>query len=445
MKYNVVLITIDSLRADRLSCLGYHRSLTPNLDKIAEKGCLCTQAISVGSNTRDSFPGIFASTYPFIFLKLNDRPYMQLPRECITITEILKENGYNTLAVNSNPLLTFYREYWRGFDVCDDPLREKSRSRVFFYIRVVSKIAKSRIKREPYLPYPLPERVGNRALSLLKQTPEPFFLWIHHMSVHVPYYPPVKFLNKIPTANISYSKMRALNNKFRETPHEVSKADRLEIIDLYDAEVMNVDNHIGEFMEQLEGMNINFDNTYFIITSDHGDEFGEHGGFGHSEKLYDELIRVPLVIAGPGLNPRKITKQVSLLNLPPTILSVAINGKYPDFLGHDLLALMKYDRDGEEYVICEGCERGKPPNNHRARDKKIACRTHAWKYIYNNNGTEELYDLRHDPEEKSNLKNFEVNVAEDLKQRIFKHLEMEDKIAAVIKEKRRIKGRIKKI
>ena len=443
MKHNVILITLDSLRADRLSCLGYHRRITPNLDKIAEKGCLFTEAISVGSNTRISFPGIFASTYPFIILRLNDKPYMQIPREFKTITEILKENEYNTLAINSNPILTYSREYWRGFDVCDDPLRAKRRNRFIYYLGKAKNLLKYRIMGKPFLPYPSPEEVGNETLSFLKNTKAPFFLWIHHVSIHVPYYPPKKFLSKVSSANITYSEMRGLDRKIRDKPGTIGEADLSKIIDLYDAEVMNVDNHIGEFMQQLEDMSIDFDNTYFIITSDHGDEFGEHNGFIHSEKLYDELIRVPLIIAGPGLKPCKITKQVSLLSLPPTILSLTANSKFSEFLGHDLLALMKYGTGGEDYVICEGCDKDKPPNNDRAINKKIACRTHSWKYICNEDGGEELYNLSLDREEKSNLWDQETNVAEDLKQKITKHLEMEEKAAARIKEKRRIKEKIK--
>ena len=129
MKYNVILITVDSLRADRLSCLGYHRKSTPNLDDMAAKGCLFTEAVSVGSNTRISFPALFASIYPFILLHLPDKGYMHLPREYQTITEVLHNHGYNTLAFNSNPLLTYYREYGRGFDIYDDPLYERKRNR----------------------------------------------------------------------------------------------------------------------------------------------------------------------------------------------------------------------------------------------------------------------------------------------------------------------------
>ena len=108
-----------------------------------------------------------------------------------------------------------------------------------------------------------------------------------------------------------------------------------------------------------------------------------------------------------------------------------------------MLAIMSYGTCGEDYVICEGCDKDKPPNNDRAINKKIACRTHSWKYICNEDGGEELYNLSLDREEKSNLWDQETNVAEDLKQKITKHLEMEEKAAARIKEKRRIKEKIK--
>lgn len=441
MKYNVILITIDSLRADRLGCLGYHRKLTSNLDKIAGEGCLFSEAISVGSNTRISFPAIFASIYPFILLRLPDRGYMHIPRECKTVTEILKEQGYNTAAFDSNPLLTFYREYWRGFDLCEDPLREKRRNPVSRLPRILGYL-EAKVSRKPFLPYPSPEEMGKRALSFLKTAKEPFFLWIHHMSLHVPYYPPKRFLSEVSSTKVSYSEMMELNER-KKKPSTVSKEDLSKIIDLYDAQVRHVDHHIGEFIKQLEAMHINFDNTFFIITSDHGDEFGEHGGFAHSAKLYDELIRVPLIIAGPGLNPCKITKQVSLLSLVPTILCLTIDRKLPGFLGDDLLPLMRHGKGGKEYVISEGCRKGKSPDAPRAIDKRIACRSHTWKYIYNEDGTEELYDLVHDPQERLNLRNHETNLAQKLRKKVLEHLEMEERAAKVIKEKRRIRQLIR--
>lgn len=440
MKYNVILITIDSLRADRLGCLGYHRKITPNLDKIAGKGCLFSEAISAGSHTPLSFPAIFASIYPFILLHLPDTGFMQIPRECKTVTEILKEQGYNTAAFNSNPLLTFYRNYWRGFDLCEDPLRE-IRKNLFSRLLSTLRYLRAKVSRKQFtLHYTSPRKVGKRALSFLRNAKRPFFLWIHHMSVHFPYYPPKKFLSEVSSTRVSYPQMKELNKKMRKKPDTVSKGDQSKLIDLYDAQVRDIDHHIGKFMEQLEEMGINSDNTFFIITSDHGDEHGEHGGFLHySGKLYDELIRVPLIMAGPGLNACKITKQVSLLSLMPTILSLTLNWAPPNVLGDDLLPLVRYGKGGKEYVISEGCRKGRVPDGPRAIDKRIACRSHTWKYIYNEDGTEELYDLVHDPQERLNLRDRETNLAEELKKKILEHLKMEEKVAKVIKGKRKIR------
>lgn len=112
------------------------------------------------------------------------------------------------------------------------------------------------------------------------------------MNVHVPLYPPKKFLREISSGDISYLEMVEMNDKIQKNPDRISKEDLLKIINLYDAEVRYVDYHLCEFIEKLESMGINFNNTYFIITSDHGTDFGEHGSFAHfSVKLYDERLR----------------------------------------------------------------------------------------------------------------------------------------------------------
>lgn len=112
--------------------------------------------------------------YPFVLLQLPDKGYMQIPREFKTITEILKEQGYDTMAFNSNPLLTYYREYWRGFDLCDDPLREKERNRLFNLLRNLKSLYKRTIKRGAHSFRPSPEKVNKRALSFLKNTKQLF-------------------------------------------------------------------------------------------------------------------------------------------------------------------------------------------------------------------------------------------------------------------------------
>ena len=434
MRSNVILITIDSLRADKLGCLGYNRRITPNLDKIAKEGCLFSQAISVSHSTRTSFPGIFASMYPFVFLKLTDKGYMQIPEGVKTITEVLKEGGYYTLAFNSNPLLTFYRNYHKGFDHCEG-LLEKEKLRIF---KSGLQYVKKLLFKKPILPYPTPEQVNTRVISLLKKNKKyPFFLWIHHMNVHSPYYPPKRFLKGI-SNNISNSEMIELEQK-RTKPDEVTKRDLKKLIDLYDAEIKYVDYYIGKFIEELKNIGIDFNNTFFIITSDHGEEFKEHGGLGHPAKLYDELIRVPLIIVGPELNKCIIKEQCSLLSLPPTILSLTLKDSFPDFQGKDLSPLMVHGVGGEKYVISEGCEKNEKSNTPRAINKKISCRTLSWKYIYNYNGKEELYSLTEDPRERVNVVDEEREVVKEFRKKILEHLKMEEVVVRRMKEVKRIR------
>lgn len=441
MKYNVILITVDSLRADRLSCLGYHRKSTPNLDDMAAKGCLFTEAVSVGSNTRISFPALFASIYPFILLHLPDKGYMHLPREYQTITEVLHNHGYNTLAFNSNPLLTYYREYGRGFDIYDDPLYERKRNRFSSLVRNALHFCAAKIKREPFLPYPSPELVNKRALSFLKDVKRPFFLWVNHMSIHVPYFPPIKFLEEMGARQISYSEMKELNRKIKDKQYDVNQKDVSDIADLYDAEVRNVDHYLGEFVEHLAEIGVNCENTYFIITSDHGDELREHGGLAHFlPKLYEELLRVPLIITGPNLKAGRIERQVSTLHLAPTILSLNDVSKPDYYMGDDLTPLMQRKAtDIDEYVISEGCEKGKSPDEPRVVNKQLSCRSHHWKYIYHADEREELYNLQSDPHEQSNIVGKEPNRAKELKQKILAHMAMEEKEAHKLMEMRRIK------
>lgn len=435
MKPNVILITIDSLRADRLSSLGYHREITPNLNKIAEKGCLFTQAISVGGNTRTSFPGIFASMYPFVFLQATDKGYMQIPEGVKLIAEILREKEYSTIAFNSNPLITYHRNYDKGFDRCEG-LFEKQK---FKMVKKGLSFIGRRILGIPTLPYPAPEQVNKKVISLLNQdNRRPFFLWVHHLSVHVPYMPAKRFQKEVSGKVIGYTEMLNLERK-RVKRGEFTDKDLQKLIDLYDAEIKCVDHFIGEFLKELGDIGVDFNNTFIIITSDHGDEFKEHGGFIHSAKLYDELIRVPLIIAGPELNQRIIKEQVSLLSIPPTILSLVSKENSEFYQGKSLYPLLLGGVGGEEYVISEGCQKNVSSESPRAINKRISCRSLFWKYIYNYAGQEELYSLAQDPGETMNLVNDEREIAQNFKQKILEHLEREKILVRRLKEAHRIK------
>lgn len=144
------------------------------------------------------------------------------------------------------------------------------------------------------------------------------------------------------------------------------------------------------------------------------------------------------------MNACKIKRQVSLLSLPPTILSLTMNRNFSDFLGKDKVPLIKYGIGGEEYVISEGCEKNKNLAGPKAINKRISCRSQLWKYIYNYDGKEELYSLTEDPRERLNVVDEEKRIAKDFRKKILEHLKTEEATARRMKEAKRVRELIKK-
>jgi len=178
--------------------------------------------------------------------------------------------------------------------------------------------------------------------------------------------------------------------------------DREYAILLYDLAIYYVDIYISLLLKYLEKVGIDLDNTYLIITSDHGEGFGEHGFFGHKTYLYDELLRVPLLICGPNVTSKKIDELVALIDIPPTILNL-VGIKVPGtFLGRDLSPLLLGDSANEvrKYVISEVF-------SDQENILRFSLRTKYWKYILSfSKGEliEELYNLKMDPMENEDVK-----------------------------------------
>ncbi|RLE41408.1 hypothetical protein DRJ16_06355, partial [Candidatus Woesearchaeota archaeon] len=196
---NVIFITVDCLRADHLSCLGYDKK-TPTIDSLAKEGFLFTQAISTGVPTSNSFPGILASTYPVY--EVSKHHWRKLPKNATLISEVLRKNGYVTAAFHSNPMLSRYYGYSRGFDIFDDSLLFKIIERRNKLQNLARKITRGHAKAyklaakiywtgvkiknlfQRYLsqdqPYERAEIITQKAISWLKNScNKKFFLWLH--------------------------------------------------------------------------------------------------------------------------------------------------------------------------------------------------------------------------------------------------------------------------
>jgi arylsulfatase A-like enzyme len=429
MAKNVLLITIDSLRADHLSCLGYHRKITPKMDELAKKGILFSQAIANGSGTPSAVPPILTSTYPLMY-----GGYERLSKQRVAIAEVLKQSGYSTAAFHSNTYLSRFYGYQRGFDVFYDDLTAKTE--ISTYSSLVRKARKAAQKIMLYisatifphkksswpLPYVNAKALNQKAVSwLANNRPERFFLWIHYMDVHSPFMAPKDFIEEI-NEDISRREVLRLNKRLPR-PRELSKKDLTRLIDLYDACIKHTDSAVSSLLDEIERLGL-LKETMVIITADHGEEFLEHGDLGHNCTMYDELIHVPLIFFSPDWAAGKtIDSQVEHLDIAPTVLDALGIKKPANFLGDSLLPLM----NGEELEKGIITESSNPPNELRIDPKlrRTSYRTRTWKYIHNASRENELYKLSTDPKETKNLVEEEKDLARSLHSKIQNHIAME--------------------
>jgi len=351
---NIILITIDCLRFDHLGCYGYKRNITPNIDALALKGVRFLQAISHGGITATAVPSIMASVLPPLQIDEDNR----LMRRSTTLAELLKVTGYHTAGFHSNPALARpYHNYDKGFDTFEDnfnkwgtlekptirqrlgekihALAESICSRSIFNslikLYLLSGIVDYYIHGPPYL---RARELTNDAIEWLRAQEEKFFLWIHYMDGHFPYMPLPEYLSQLRVPPVSPRKMIGLEHKRRDKPSHLSPSDVDRLIDLYDAGIMSIDISIGRLLDSVDS---HLANTVVVITADHGEEFGEHGRFGH-HTIYDELVHVPLIIAGPGFSSGTVVRpQVSHLDLAPTLADLIGIGRVPNFQGKSLL------------------------------------------------------------------------------------------------------------
>jgi len=470
---NVILITVDSLRADHLSCYGYEKETSPNIDRFAKGGVLFKQAISNGGHTRIAFPTILTSTYFFShrFLKrINKRPTIYLFGDRPYLPDILKRNGYKTAGFHSNPFLTKRYGYSRGFDILLDPLEESNGTnksiipfvqnhlnphglvyRSFSLVYRSFSLVFNRF-RHVDLPFVRGEEITKNAISWIKNNKDaPFFVWTHYMDVHHPYLPPKEHLIKFSDKVITPREAITLHAKMLKNPDLISDTDIKNLINLYDGCINYVDYWIGKFLAAIEDIGAS-DNSLIILTADHGDAFGEHRKFAHGERgtnLYEEIIRVPLIISAPNLKEDEISDQVSLLDISPTILDFLSVQKPESMQGESLLA---HNNKKEGGVFAETLAvESRPYIDAKGeldlikRVGAVAYRTGTWKYIYNMNGFSELYNLKKDPDEKENIVNKEVETAEKYKSKILQHLAKIEKTMKKASEEKKINKKVKEL
>jgi arylsulfatase A-like enzyme len=409
---NVVLVTVDSLHADHVGCYGYDRDTTPNIDQLAAEGVFVDTYANANA-TRASFPSILTSTYPLAyggFDYLSDRRTM--------VSTPLQSAGYATGGFHSNVWLSRDFNYDRGFDTFYDSKSDPgllARLRgfiktnlnqdgvVYNLLQTVYDGAERQAGIDIGQTYKNAETTTERALDWVREVEPPWFLWVHYMDVHHPYVPRPGYAAEMGT-DLSVGEREAiqLRRKMLERPGDVTEAERQTLIDLYDAEIRYTDEQIGHLLNTIDTA---FDETTVLVTSDHGEEFGEHGGFSHSPSMYDEIIHVPLVCSGDGIETEGYAETVTqLLDISPTILDIADVGIPATYEGQSVRQRLTEDVDAT--VISE---------TENEDGLRLSIRRDGWKYIWDQGeGMRELYDLVEDPGEMENVVDEKSAVVDDL-------------------------------
>lgn len=456
-KHNIVLITIDTLRRDHCGCYGYGRDTTPFLDELTEDGVKFSNVLSNGPLTTRSFPAIFCGVEGPAFYGLeSDSEIFHLPRHCKSLAERMRERGYHTVAFQAgNPYLSSFYGYDRGFDVFHDYLDLGSGGKSLEFT-LVKKAVRRVIKGNRFLnslwmksksavdylvafsqvirsktPF-VRGRVLNddvRAWLQSSRPDKPLFLWVHYMDVHQPHIPVESARRELGVPKYSSGKLARhwvdMNNHILRSDQQVA-----ELIDLYDCEIRYTDKCLKDLFTILGEHGINHTNSSFIITSDHGDEFGEHGSLGHVLKPYNEMLEVPFVISGKNAGLfEPLSDSLTDLKAITSMISGLVDGISPSI--------------EREYVISES---RREKADYSGYIRLISIQNKSFKLIHDfgDKSKTEFYSLKEDPTEKENILNKKIFLKKmnELNSILRNYIETQQKITT---EKQLIKKAIDKL
>jgi arylsulfatase A-like enzyme len=391
---DIVVIAVDSLRADHLGCYGYRRPTSPNVDALAQDSVVFDAALAAGIPTTPSFTTLYTGLHPYrhgIVAHYGDR---RLSEDVLLLPQLAKRRGYLTAAVDSLVVQSGGRGSWfaRGYDHYAG----------FHY--------------EPFGGQG--SRLTDAALRLVKErTDKPLFLFVHYWDPHTPYgpLPPYDTLHYEPGSGaFEMSDVVGLCPEYYEAFVEDMNLEHPDdyayVVAQYDGEISQVDAHIGRLLDGIKDGGT-WENTFLLFVSDHGECFGEGDFHFDHHGLYDAVTRVPMILHAPGLRPSRIEVLASTEDVLPTLADLAG------------LPLPDYDLTGESLLPHV---EGAPPIRHRVvssestRQASLSLRTESWKLIlpitedaegrpipdfYNRPRRPDplLFDLQADPAEEQNL------------------------------------------
>jgi arylsulfatase A-like enzyme len=364
---NIIIITIDTLRADHLSTYGYEYQTSPNIDAFAEQSLLFEFAYCPVPKTSASFASLMTGLHPFVH---KTKPIMgPLDPRHITLAEILKMKGYQNFAVVDNTNLAKKYNFDQGFDE---------------YIEVWDKIEE---KKEST------RFITKTIMDFLEEKKnKPFFLWANYLETHTPYIPPEKFVEKRPEGR----DLKKVKNKFIGTGNIKldKKSNEGYFLSLYDGAIKYIDSEMGKIFNLIYKKGYH-KNSIIIFSADHGEALGEHNYYySHGPLTFNASARVPLIIRLPEGKGRRLDYPVSLMDIYPTILDKV--GLSPPY---DIQGIPLFKKSQNRMIFIYGCNKSRAVVHQKYHSVKV---TPAFSKRLNINSQYLFIDLK-DPLQKENL------------------------------------------
>jgi len=379
---NVVLISLDSLRADHVGAYGYERDTSPNFDRFAGEGVLFRNAFSTSSWTLPTHLTMFTGRSQVSHGVVVDTRV--LSTSIPTLGEIFHEAGYSTAGFVSGPYVGGHYGYARGMDT---------------YIDLSEKWGKGAEARAAIVS----PAINEKALEWLdKERKDPFFLFLHYFDIHYDFAPPPPYDKMFDPDYTGTVDGRFFIENDAINP-QMPKRDLEHLLARYDGEIRFTDEHVGRVLDKLKALGV-LDNTIVMIVSDHGDEFFEHGNKGHHRTVYDEVLRIPFALRLPGGEHagKAIETPVTLLDVFPTLLDAAGFTPPADAEGESLAGWLRGEAPKREAIYSDFYDK-------RGFNLQVARLTPESKTIQHFNrithpkrGPLEYYDLASDAAESDN-------------------------------------------
>jgi len=365
---NILLISIDALRADHLSCYGYDRHTSPVLDAFAARGTRFSRAFVNTHGTPPSHTTLLSSLYQEshrVGIEMDFAADRSVPSGIKMVQEIFAGAGWHTTAVTGGGHMSSRFGFSRGFDEYIDPARSIDQGVEFLLENLRG-----------------PVEAG-----------QPVFAFFHTYEVHSPYHPPRGFRRLF---GVHTGAVKATSEALLEIQTDAAEVLTREDFDylesLYDGEIRYTDEVLGKLLASLESLGF-LDDAIVVVTADHGEEFGEHGGVLHGGKLFEELLHVPLIVGGAGINRGVVDPSlVSLVDIAPTLLSLADLEIPSTMEGRNVFDRPPIEKWQDQRVFAQ------------YGDQLYCVRTPRWKLIQRtSNQRVKLFDLHRDPGERRNL------------------------------------------